>query len=763
MNGKVQELLAKMTLEEKASLCTGGGFFATAAIKRLGIKPVWLTDGPNGLRKQVGNADHLGLNPSYPATCFPSGSATTSSWDTDLLNEIGKALGEECLEQEVAVLLGPAVNMKRHPLCGRNFEYLSEDPFLAGTMGTALVTGVQSTGVGSCVKHFAANNEEKKRNNKDFNIDERTLHEIYLAAFEKVVREAKPCSVMSAYNRINGTYCSQNKMLLTDVLRGKWGFDGFVVSDWGAVDELAPSINAGLDLEMPATGGPSVKKLVKAVEDGTLTEEKLNEAAGRVLSMVLRAGELKQKSCDKAVHHELTRKAAARSMVLLKNDHAILPLKAGYRISVIGQLAEEPIFQGGGSAHTNPITVDSFMETFCKQPDNLADITFVEGYSLKSKEVDKKLITEAMSAAKKTDLALVFVGLGPGLESEGHDRIHLGLPENQNALVEAVAAVQKNVVVVLMAGSPAELPWYEKVSGIVLTHLGGEAVMSALVDVLRGTVNPSGRLAETWPMKLSDHPASLGMPSESMVIDYREGIFIGYRYYDKKELAPRFPFGFGLSYTTFTYGNISVNKPILPLHEEFFEVNVIVKNSGPCAGSEIVQLYVGNPQDGEVIRPIKELRGFKKITLEPGKTGTVTFALDRKAFAYYEPELADWYAPAGVYTIFAGTNSADLPLHTEIAVESKPLPAKKVDRNTLIGELLKHPVGGPIIAKMMGDHASQAPSEDILGMNNGGSYMDMANEMCLRQLVVMSQGVFTEEMMNGLIAAINNNGKEEIV
>ncbi|NLP31347.1 MAG: glycosyl hydrolase, partial [Clostridiales bacterium] len=548
MQRDIKKLISQMTLEEKAGLCSGLDFWHLKGVERLGIPPIMVTDGPHGLRKQEQNADHVGINVSVPATCFPTAAGLASSWNRELVEKVGAALGEECQAEGVSVLIGPGANIKRSPLCGRNFEYFSEDPYLSSEMAASHIKGVQSQGVGTSLKHFAANNQEHRRMSVDAIVDERTLREIYLSSFEGAVKKGKPWTVMCSYNKVNGEYASEDEFLLTDILRDEWGFEGFVVSDWGAVNERVKGLEAGLDLEMPSSFGVGDSKIVEAVRNGILPEEILDKAVERVLNIIFKAVDNKKENAtyDKEAHHQLAREVAKECMVLLKNEDKILPLKKQGTIAIIGEFAKRPRYQGGGSSHVNPTKLDDIYEQIKKSAGDNVNVIYAQGYSLEKDEVDEGLLKEAKQAAVQADVAVIFAGLPEHYESEGYDRQHMRMPESHCTLIEAVAQVQSNVVVVLSNGSPVEMPWLDKAKGVLEAYLAGQTMGGAIADLLFGDANPSGKLAETFPKELSHNPSYLNFPGEGDKVEYREGIFVGYRYYDKKNLEPLFPFGYGL-------------------------------------------------------------------------------------------------------------------------------------------------------------------------------------------------------------------------
>lgn len=739
MKTNIHELISQMTLEEKAGLCSGLDFWNTKGIERLGIPSLMVTDGPHGLRKQKESADHLGLHNSVPATCFPSAAGMASSWDRELIGRVGKALGKECQAENVAVLLGPGTNIKRSPLNGRNFEYFSEDPYLSSEMGGNHIKGVQSEGVGTSLKHFAANNQEHRRMSVDAVIDERTLREIYLASFEGAVKKSQPWSVMCSYNRVNGEYASESEFLLTKILREEWGYEGFVVSDWGAVNERVKALQAGLELEMPSTGGIGDAKIVAAVQSGELSEETLDLAVERLLTFVFKAVENRKDnaSFNADEHHRLAREVARESMVLLRNEEGILPLSKQGTIAVIGEFAKNPRYQGGGSSHVNPTKLDDAFEEM-KTLAGSAELLYAQGYELNHDGINEALLQGARDTAAKGDVAVLFLGLPDNYESEGYDRSHLSLPESHKALIEAVSEVQSNIVVVLSNGSPIEMPWVHKTKGILEGYLGGQAFGGAVADLLFGEVSPSGKLAETFPMKLSDNPSFLNFPGEGDTVEYKEGLFVGYRYYDKKELEPLFPFGFGLSYTAFQYSNLTISKSSIK-DTETVQVTATVKNTGTRAGKEIVQLYVSDVKSS-VIRPLKELKGFQKLALQPGEEQEVSFELDKRSFAYYNVNIGDWHVESGVFEIAIGSSSRDIRLTASIEVESTVPLALRYHRNSTVGDLLDNPRTADKVKEFSSIFGMEGAMDD-----NPEMFMAMMKYMPLRALVGFGQGKYTEE------------------
>ncbi len=739
-----KEFLKKLTLEEKAELCTGGDFWHTKAVERLGLPAVMMSDGPSGLRKQNDAADHLGINDSIRAVCFPASASLASSFDVELARRLGRTLGQECQAENLAMLLGPGLNIKRSPLCGRNFEYYSEDPALAGQMGTALVEGLQSTGAASCIKHFAANSQETDRMVSDSVMDERTLHEIYLPAFETVVKQAKPRAVMCAYNKLNGTFCSESKELLTDILRTRWGYEGMVVTDWGAVKDRAKGVAAGLDLEMPGGSRRGIDQVLAAVKDGTLREEQLDQTALRVLEFVCAALDAAdpQAVFDREADYQTARQIAAECAVLLKNDRAVLPLAEGETVALIGDFAASPRYQGGGSSHVNSARVSAARD--CMP----AGMTWTRGYDQAADLPDAAQQAEAVRAAQNAGAAVILAGLPERYESEGVDRTTLEMPANQNALIEAVAAVQPNTVVVLYNGAPVTMPWLDKVAAVLEMYLPGDAGGQATLDLLYGRANPSGKLAETFPQKLEDTPAYLNFPGENAVTEYREGIFVGYRYYDKKRMDVLFPFGHGLSYTSFAYSDLTVDRDTLT-DADTLTVCVTVTNTGSCFGKEAVQLYIAPPA-GMRQRPVRELKAFAKAALEPGQSQTLEFTLTGRDFAYYEPLLHDFYAESGRYGIEIGASSRDIRLRAAVALlATRSLPRRFTEFSTL-ADVMAHPSGaamlGPILQRMAAA-AGQATGAD--GVNS----QQMLKGILLNTLV--SFGVLSDAQLQGILQQLN--------
>ena len=668
---KHTDIINSLSLEQKCALLSGGTVFTTRALPGKGIPAITLSDGPNGVRKQAGAADHLGLNPSVPATCFPTSATVANSWDPALGEAVGAAMGEEAAAQGVSVLLGPGLNIKRSPLCGRNFEYFSEDPYLAGKMAAAYVRGIQKNGIAACPKHFAVNSQELRRMASDSIVDERTLREIYLTGFEMVVKEAQPKTIMSAYNLINGTYANENAHLLMDILRRDWGFDGAVVTDWGGSNDHALGVKNGSTLEMPAPGGDAVRELMKAVQTGKITEADVDARLEELLELVFTtkaAVDAAPGKFDADAHHALARRAAAQSIVLLKNETGLLPLAKGEKVAVIGDFAETPRYQGAGSSAVNSIKVDSFLD--CLAESGLNSIGYAKGFDRQGKP-DEALKAEAVLLAKNANVVLLCMGLDEIKESEGIDRADMKLAENQLELLAAVAAANPNVVVLLSAGSSLESDWVKDCKALVYGCLGGQAGAGALVEVLTGAQNPCGKLAETWARSYADTPARENFGGDGPTVEYREGLYVGYRYYDTAGVPTAFPFGYGLSYTSFAYSDLKADET---------GVTLTVTNTGSCAGAEVVQLYVAKP-DAKVFRPVKELKGFTKVQLEAGESKTVTIALDDKAFRYWNVATDRWEVEGGSYQLLVGASSADIRLTAAVTVAGTGAPDPYAGKN----------------------------------------------------------------------------------
>lgn len=783
---KAKELVSQMTLEEKARLCSGKDFWNLEEIERLGLTSIMVTDGPHGLRKQVNSSDHLGINVSVPATSFPTASATACSFDRELLKKMGEALGEKCILENVSVILGPGINIKRSPLCGRNFEYFSEDPYLAGEMGAALIDGIQSKNVGTSLKHYAVNNQEAYRLAVDSVVDERAFHEIYLTGFEKAVKQSQPWTVMCSYNKINGTYSSDNKLLLTDILRDKWGFEGLVMSDWGATNDRPQGIRAGMDLAMPGPDGDEA--IIAAVKDGSLTEAELDVCAQRVTELILKGQEEKPlpKNTD-ADHNKIAGEIAKHCAVLLKNDELILPLNKTNKIAVIGEMAKAPRYQGSGSSLINPVFLDNALDAL---KENGVNVTYEPGYSLKDSSLDQAKIDAAVILAKTSDVAVVFAGLPDDYESEGFDRTSLHMPECHNKLIQAVSEANPNTVVVLQCGAPVLMPWKDRVKGILLLYLAGQASGIATADLLLGNANPSGKLAETFPKTLEDNPSANYFPGEPKAVQYRESIYVGYRYYDTAGLEVEYPFGYGLSYTTFEYSNLDISHT----DEYNYKVKVDITNTGKVAGAEAVQLYVHCNQSA-IFRALKELKGFDKVSLEPGETKTIEFSLNKRSFAYYNVQVHDWCVEGGSYQIMIAASSTDIRLKKEVTLTgdekeallaghyqdlteyikpSAPLRISDVQFEKLVGRkppLGYHPKGEPftvnstvedikhtLIGKIM-IRISKASIKKVINESPDPSMARMAEAMFMespmRTLKMVTGGALNDKRIEGIVDMAN--------
>ena len=769
---KHPEILQKLSLEQKCALLSGKNTWQTQDYPKQGVPAIWLSDGPNGLRKQAGAADHLGLNPSVPATCFPTAATMANSWDPALGEEVGRALGEETAANRVNVLLGPGLNVKRSPLCGRSFEYFSEDPYLSGKMAAAYVRGIQENGVAACPKHFAVNSQELRRMASNSVLDERTLRELYLTAFEIVVKEAHPKSIMSAYNKVNDIYANENHHLLVDILRREWGFDGAVVTDWGGSNDHVEGVKNGSTLEMPSPGLGGARKLLKAVAEGSLTEQEIDLRVDELLELVLSttaAMEKAPRKFDEKAHHELARRAAAESIVLLKNEGGILPLKHGKKVALIGDFALTPRYQGAGSSMVNPTRVDSLKDAM--EAAELDMVGYCAGYE-RSGKPNKAYLEEAVSQAKMADVVLLCIGLDESSESEGLDRTHIGIPAVQKQLLDAVTAANPNVVAVVSAGSVIETDWVEKCKAVVHGYLGGQAGAGAMLEVLTGWQNPCGKLAETIPLRYEDTPAARYFPGKKQNAEYREGLYVGYRYYETANKAVRYPFGYGLSYTTFAYSDLKVNAD---------KVTFTLTNTGSCAGAEIAQLYVAKP-DAAVFRPAKELKGFAKVFLKAGESKTVTIPLDDKTFRYWNVATDRWEVEGGSYQLLVGANVQDIRLTADItlpgtgapdpyagkdlehyrtahvqevpdaefeALLGRPLPEETtaIDRTMTLGELnhsrspLCWLIAGVLTLLVRSGEKNGKPNLNILFQYN----------MPLRGLAQMTGGIIGEETVDGLV------------
>ena len=769
---KHPEILQKLSLEQKCALLSGKNTWQTQDYPKQGVPAIWLSDGPNGLRKQAGAADHLGLNPSVPATCFPTAATMANSWDPALGEEVGRALGEETAANRVNVLLGPGLNVKRSPLCGRSFEYFSEDPYLSGKMAAAYVRGIQENGIAACPKHFAVNSQELRRMASNSVLDERTLRELYLTAFEIVVKEAHPKSIMSAYNKVNDVYANESHHLLVDILRKEWGFDGAVVTDWGGSNDHVEGVKNGSTLEMPSPGLGGARKLLKAVAEGRLTQQEIDLRVDEMLDLVLSTTAAMEKAphkFDEKAHHELARRAAAESIVLLKNEDGILPLKHSKKIALIGDFALTPRYQGAGSSMVNPTRVDSLKDAM--EAAELDMVGYCAGYE-RSGKPNKAYLDEAVSQAKMADVVILCIGLDESSESEGLDRTHIGIPAVQKQVLDTVTAANPNVVAVVSAGSVIETGWVEQCKAVVHGYLGGQAGAGAMLDVLTGWQNPCGKLAETIPLRYEDTPAANYFPGKKQNVEYREGLYIGYRYYETANKAVRYPFGYGLSYTTFAYSDLKATAA---------KVTFTITNTGSVDGAEIAQLYIAKP-DAEVFRPAKELKGFAKVFLKAGESKTVTIALDDKAFRYWNVQTNQWEVEGGTYQILIGASVQDIRLTSEITLPGthapNPYTGKKlghyctaniqnvpddefetllghdipedkttIDRTMTLGELnhsrspLCWLISGVLTLLVRSGEKNGKPNLNILFQYN----------MPVRALAQMTGGILSDEFVDGLV------------
>ena len=769
---KHTDIITKLNLEQKCALLSGDTVFTTRGYKNAGVPSITLSDGPNGVRKQAGAADHLGLNPSVPATCFPTAATVACSWDPALGEEIGRAMGEEAAAQEVAVLLGPGLNTKRSPLCGRSFEYFSEDPYLAGKLAAGYIRGIQSKGVAACPKHFAVNSQETRRMASDSIVDERTLREIYLTGFEIAVKEGHPRSIMSSYNLVNGTYANENKHLLMEILRDEWGFDGAVITDWGGSNDHALGVKNGSTLEMPAPGGDSVRELLAAVESGKISESDIDARLSELLPLVFdtkAALDAAPREFDAAAHHALARRAAAESLVLLKNEGSLLPLAAGSKVAVIGDFAKNPRYQGAGSSMVNSTQVDVLLDKLIDSELNV--IGYQQGFDRHGKP-DAALQKSACELATQADTVILCMGLDEIAESEGLDRSNLRLAQNQVDLLQAVAAVNPKIVVVLYSGSVVETPWLDNCQALLYAALGGQAGAGAVADALTGKVNPCGKLAETWPLAYADVPSAADFATRRKTVEYREGLYIGYRYFTTAEKAVRFPFGYGMSYTTFAYSDMAADEQ---------GVSLTVTNTGSVAGTEIVQLYVAK-KSSELFRPARELKGFARVTLAPGEKQRITIMLDDKAFRFWNVQSNRWEIEGGEYELLVGASVEDIRLCEKISVHGTatvhpyedvdldcyykgnvlsvsdadfekllghPIPdgKTKIDRNLTLGELnhARSPLGWLVwlVLTILLDvsYKRGKPDLNILFQYN----------MPLRALAKMTNGAISMGMVDGIV------------
>lgn len=740
----VKKIVKEMSLEEKALMCSGANWFETKSVERLDVPKMQMFDGPNGLRKNSGESekDCLGGYKAVQSTCFPTGSAMAASWDKELLYKIGAYMGEECQSEHVPLLLGPAINMKRSPLCGRNFEYLTEDPYLCGKLAAAIVNGIHSQGIGACLKHFAANNQEEKRLSVNNIIDERALREIYLAGFEIAVKESHPETIMCAYNQINGKHCSKNEHLLTEILRDDWGYDGFVMTDWGAMKDRVDSLKAGLELEMPYSGGENDRNIVKAVQDGELDEAVVDQAAERILNVVYKLMDAQKRGVayDAKEHHQFAREAAADCMVLLKNEDSILPLNKDVKICLLGEFAEKTRYQGGGSSHVTTYAQDTILSELRKKTNN---VSYAKGYELDGKD-NEELLKEAADIASKSDVAIIIAGLPDSFETESLDRKNMEIPQNHIRLIQEVSKVTSNVIVVLLNGAPITIDWEPSVKGILEGYLGGQAAAGAICDLLMGDVNPSGKLAETFPIKLEDTSAYLNYGLGGYQVNYNEGIYIGYRYYDKKKMEVRYPFGYGLSYTSFEYSNLSISKPEI-LDTDSLVVSVDITNTGDRFGKEVVQIYVA-PED-TTDRPVRELKGFEKVALNAGESRKVEFMLDRRSFAYFSTEKNDWFVKSGKYQIQAGSSSRDIRESTVVNIISSDRIERKIQEEITLDEIWKDERTHGLLREMLEKYAP-----DVLKDEKKAGIFD---NMPLRQAYLFSRGNMPYAVLEQYIEKFN--------
>ena len=723
---KISELIQKMTLEEKVSLCFGKDFWSTLGIESLGIPSIIMTDGPHGVRLAKGGGAE-GVFNAIPATCFPTASALSSTWNEELIEEVGTAIAKECRSLGVDLILAPGINIKRSPLGGRNFEYYSEDPYLTARMGVAFVKGLQKNGVGACLKHFVCNESEFERFTMSSDVDERTLREIYLAPFEMIIKEAKPWAVMASYNKVSDVYMCENSYLLRKVLKEEWGFDGIVVSDWGAVRDPILATEGGLDLEMPGGSEEKKKRFLEAVKSGRINEELINERVYRILNIVFRSSSAKieEREVDRNAHHELARRVLEEACVLLKNDVNLLPLSKGITpLAVIGKLASSPKIQGGGSSQVTPTKVVSPLEALKKFLDGQVFLNYEEGYEIDKEDINEELLDRAVSLAKKSEVVLLFVGVP--FETEGEDRFNMDLPKNQTRLIEKILKENKNTVVIVNSGSSVTMPWIDNASTVLQAWLGGQAFGEAITNILFGIVNPSGKLAETFPKSLRDNPSYINYPGENGHILYGERVFVGYRYYDTKSIEPLFPFGHGLSYTQFEYSNLTLSSDTIGT-KDTIQVELEVENTGGYEGKEVVQLYI-SAKGSSVARPVKELRRFEKIHLKSGEKKKVSFLLDYRDFAFYHTVKKDWIVEFGEYEVLVGSSSSDIRLKETFRIvyseEEENVLARELSPQSKLKEWLANPKGKAVLEKYFGKFLEQPmvymmmdmPLERIVGM-----------------------------------------------
>lgn len=789
---KYSDIISKMTLEQKAAFVSGFNYWYLQSAPELGLPQIMMTDGPNGLRKQntEKRPDGIGLGNSVPSTCFPPAATSSCSWDRELLRLEGEAIAEECLAEKVSVILGPGTNIKRSPVCGRNFEYFSEDPYLAGVCSTAFTNGVQSKGVGVSLKHYACNSQEAFRMIIDEIIDERAIRELYLPAFEMCVKEAKPWTVMNSYNKINGVYSSQNEWLQEKVLRSEWGFDGLIVTDWGASVDRVSGLECGTDLEMPSSGTLNTKKIIASVENGTLDEKVLDKAVDNVIELIEKSKPALKKSYkyDKNKHHNIAKKIAEGSMVLLKNEDSILPLKKGQKIAVIGEMAKSPRFQGAGTSVINPTMLDNAYDELVKFG---ADVVYSQGYDKSKDEIDDKMINDVVDFAKKADVVLIFAGLTEGFEAEGYDRKNIEMPNCQNYLISEIVKANPNTVVVLAGGSVIHMPWIHEVKALLNSGLGGQAGGSAVADILMGKINPSGKLSETYPLEFSDNPTYGNYPGGPVTSEHRESVYIGYRYYDTAEKDVLFPFGFGLSYTTFEYSDMKLSSDRIK-DADTVTVSFKIKNTGKVDGAEIAQIYVAD-KESTIFRPVKELRAFEKVFLKAGEEKEISVELSKRAFAFWNININDWMVETGEFDILIGASSRDMRLSKTITVESiviakipdyresapayytadinnmngsqfeavygKSMPSSEINRTKKIDIYCcindaKYTKWGGKIAKLIKFIMTKMGSAEN---GDGAMLAAMATQIPIRNFVQMSMGVFSPKMAEGLINILNDD------
>lgn len=790
---KHPEIIKKLSLEQKAAFVSGYDYWHLNSAPEVGLPQIMITDGPHGLRKQNKDkkaSDGIGLGNSVPATCFPPASTTSCSWDEELIQAEGEALAEECLKEQVSTILGPGTNIKRSPVCGRNFEYFSEDPYLAGKCSASLVNGVQSKGIGTSLKHFACNSQEAFRMVINEVIDERTMRELYLTAFEICVKEAQPWTIMNSYNRINGVYASQNEWLQEKVLRDEWGFEGLLVTDWGASVDRIPGLKYGTDLEMPSSGGLNTKKIIEAVKSGELDEAILDKRVDNVVDLIVKSKPALEKThtYDIDAHHKLAQKVAEGSMVLLKNDDAVLPLKKGQKVAVIGEMAKAPRFQGAGSSVINPTKLDNAYDELSKLG---VDMLYAAGYEKGKDEINAQLVNEAVEAAKKADVAVVFAGLTEEFEGEGYDRLDIEMPKSHNNIISAVAKANPNTVVVLAGGSVVNITWLNEVKALLNSGLGGQAGGAAVANILTGAVNPSGKTSETYPLSFDQNPTYGNYPGGPVTSEHRESVYIGYRYYDKAEKDVLFPFGYGLSYTTFEYSDIKLSADSIK-DTDTVTVSFKIKNTGSFDGAEVAQIYVAD-KESTIFRPVKELKGFKKVFLKAGEEKEISVELSKRAFAFYNVELGDWMVETGEFDILVGASSRDIRLSAAMTVTStvdavipdyretapayytadldgmkgaqfeavygqalpddKPDTSKKIDLYCCLNDARHTKWGGRICNLIEGIMSKMGSAEN----GDGKMLAAMATQIPIRNFIAMSMGVMSEPMAEGLLMILNDD------